>query len=125
MTADTQKGPRKLSWLPGVSAIFAFIACNGLYVIVAFFSLFGITIAINPHIQAAAISLFAVLTLAFVFLAFREHHVLGPMILSAIGVVLIIVAMYIYFSKIVESLGFLVLISSAVWSWRASKACVR
>ena len=125
MTTDTQKDLGKLSWLPGAAAILAFIACNGLFVIVAILSLFGITIAINPHIQAAAISLFAVLTLGFVFLGYREHHVPGPMILSVIGAVLIVGTMYIYFSKIVESLGLLALITSAVWSWRASKACVR
>jgi hypothetical protein len=125
MTTDTQKDLGKLSWLPGAAAILAFIACNGLFVIVAILSLFGITIALNPHIQAAAISLFAVLTLGFVFLGYREHHVLGPMILSVIGAVLIVGTMYIYFSKIVESLGLLALITSAVWSWRASKACVR
>jgi hypothetical protein len=59
MTTDTQKDLGKLSWLPGAAAILAFIACNGLFVIVAILSLFGITPAINPHIQAAAISLFA------------------------------------------------------------------
>ncbi len=125
MTTDTQKDLGKPSWLPGAAAILAFIACNGLFVIVAILSLFGITIAINPHIQAAAISLFAVLTLGFVFLGYREHHVAGPMILSVCGAVLIVGTMYIYFSKIVESLGLLALITSAVWSWRASKACVR
>jgi hypothetical protein len=126
MTTDTQEDAGKLSWLPGAAAILAFIACNGLFVIVVFLSLFGITIAINPHIQAAAISLFAVLTLAFVFLGYRKHHhVLGPMILSVLGAVLVVGTMYIYFSKIVESLGLLALIASAVWNWRASKACVR
>jgi hypothetical protein len=30
--------------------------------------------------------------------------------------------MYIYFNKIVESLGLLALIVSAVWSWRVSRA---
>jgi hypothetical protein len=125
MTTDTQKDSGKLSWLPSAAAILAFIACNGLFVIVAILSFLGITIAINPHIQAAAISLFAVLALGFVFLGYREHHVLGPTILSVIGAVLVVGTMYIYFSKIIESLGLLALIASAIWSWRASKACVR
>lgn len=122
MTTDARKDPGKLSWLPGAAAILAFIACNGLFIIVAALALFGMTIAINPHIQAAMISLFAVLTLGFVFLGYREHHVLGPMILSAIGAVLIVGSMYIYFNKIVESIGLLALIASAVWTWRAAKA---
>jgi hypothetical protein len=122
---DTQKDSGKLSWLPGATAILAFIACNGLIIIVAILSVFGITIAINPHIQAAVISLLAVLTLGFVFLGYKEHRVLGPMILSVIGALLIVGTMYVYFNKIVESLGLLALITSAVWSWRASRACVR
>lgn len=124
MTTDIQKDSGKLSWLPGAAAILAFIACNGLFIIVAILSVFGITIAINPHIQAAVISLFAVLTLGFVFLSYRKHRVLGPMILSVLGAVLIVGSMYIHFNKIVESLGLLALIASAVWSWRASKASV-
>lgn len=124
MTTDTQDGAGKLSWLPGAAAVLAFISCNGLFIVGATLALFGITIAINPNIQAAAISLFAVLTPGFVFLAYRKYHVLGPMILSAIGAILIVGTMYIYFSKIVESIGLLALITSAVWSWRAAKACV-
>lgn len=124
MTTNTQKDSGKLGWLPGAAAILAFIACNGLFIIVAILSVFGITIAINPHVQAAVISLFAVLTLCFVFLGYRKHGVLGPMILAVIGAVIIVGTMYIYFNKIVESLGLLALIASAIWSWRASKASV-
>lgn len=125
MTADTRKAPGKLSWLPGASAILAFIACNGMTVMVAILSLLGVAIVINPHIQAAAISLFAVLTLGFVFLAYRRHRVLGPLILSVFGAGLIVGTMYISFSKIVESVGLLGLIVSAVWSWRATQTHVR
>jgi hypothetical protein len=122
LITETQKDSGKLRWLPGATAVLAFIACNGLFIFVAILSFFGITIAINPHIQAAVISLFAVLTLSFVFLGYKEHHVLGPMFLSVIGALVIVGTMYIYFNKIVESLGLLALIASAVWSWRVSKA---
>lgn len=124
MTIDTDKNSGKPGWLPGATAILAFIACNGLFILVAILSVFGITIVINPHIQAGVISLFAALTLGFVFLGYRTHHVRGPMILSAIGAVLVIGSMYIYFNKLVESLGLLALIVSAVWSWRASRVRV-
>jgi len=125
MTIDTQKDSGKLSWLPGAAAILAFIACNGVSILVAILAIFGITIAINPHVQAAVISLFAVLTVCFVILGYRKHRVLGPMILSILGAILVIGAMYISFNKFVESLGLLALIASAVWSWRASKILVR
>jgi membrane-bound ClpP family serine protease len=122
MMTHTPDSSRKPTWLPGAAAILAFVACNGVILIVAMLSLFGVTIAINPHIQAAAISVFAVLTLGFVFLDYRRHHTVGPLALSAVGAVIIVGTMYISFSKIVESLGLLVLIISAIWSWRVSKA---
>jgi hypothetical protein len=118
----TQESSDKLTWLPGATAILAFLACNGTVAIVAILSLFGLSIVINPHIQAAVISLFALLTLGFVFLGYREHHVVGPLILSAVGVLFIIGTMFITFSKIVESFGLIALIVSAIWSWRVSKA---
>lgn len=119
MTTKTDTG--KLSWLPGATAVLAFIACNGLFIVVAFFSLFGIAIAINPHIQAAVISLFAILTLTFVISGYRQHQASGPMIISIIGAVIIVGSMYIYFNKVVESIGLLLLIISAIWNWRVSK----
>lgn len=125
MMTSTKTSSGSLSWLPGAAAVLAFIACNGLFVLVAIFSLFGIAIVVNPHIQAAVISLFALLTLGFVVLNYRQHRVAGPVIMSVIGAVIIISSMYIYFNKIVESIGLLALIVSAVWSWRASKTCAR
>jgi hypothetical protein len=122
MSTESQEKLWKLKWLPAAMAIVAFIACNGVFLIVAMLSLFGIVIVVNPHIQAAVISLFAVLTLTFVFVGYRRHYGAGPMILSAIGAVLVVGSMYIYFNKVVESLGLLALIASAVWSWRVSRA---
>ena len=125
MNADTQKQSGKPGWLPGAAAILAFIACNGVFVLVAFLSLFGIAVAVNPHIQAGVISLLALLTLGFVLMAYRQHQVRGPVILSVAGAIILVGSMYIYFNKIVESFGLLVLIVSAVWSWRASKSSTR
>ena len=118
---NTRKTTEKLTWLPGVTAIFAFIACNCTFVIVAILSLLGVSIVINPHIQAAVISLFALLTLGFVFLGYRGHGIVSPLILSAIGALLILGTMYISFSKLIESFGLLALVVSSVWSWRVSE----
>lgn len=125
MTADAKSTSDRLGWLPGAAAALAFIACNGLSVFVAALSLLGITMAVNPHLQAAAITAFALLTVVFVILGFRRNRQSGPVALSLIGAVVIAGTMYIYFSKVVESIGLLVLIVSAVWSWRATKSCAR
>jgi len=125
MNADTQKQPGKPGWLPGAAAILAFIACNGVFVLVAFLSFFGIAVAVDPHIQAGVTSVLALLTFGFVLIAYRQHRVRGPVILSVAGAIVLVGSMYIYFNKIVESLGLLALIVSAVWSWRASKSSTR
>lgn len=122
MTTDAHKNSGNSRWLPGATAILAFIACNGGFVLVALLSFFGIAIAVNPHIQAGVISLLALLTFGFVLIAYRQHHVRGPLILSVIGAIVLLGSMYIYFNKIVESAGLLTLIVSAVWSWRAGKS---
>ncbi len=62
---EEQKVPRTLTWLPGAAAVLAFVACNGTVLLVAMLAVFGITLVINPHLQAAAISLFSLLTLGF------------------------------------------------------------
>lgn len=125
MTNETTKESGKLSWLPAAAAILAFIACNGAFMLVAILAVFGITIAVNPHVQAAVISLFTVLTACFVILSYRKHRVLGPIVLSMLGAILVVGTLYISFNKIVESIGLLALIASAVWGWRAGKVPAR
>ncbi len=118
MTASTDKPQGRLA---AVFAIFAFIACNGLLIMIAAFSLIGVSISINPHIQAAAISLFAVVTLGLVFNGFKNHRRVGPLILAAVAAAILIGTMYIHFNKIVESLGLLALFASALWSWQINR----
>lgn len=64
---------RKTAWLPGAAAALAFLACNGPLLLVGLLSLLSVTLVINPHIQSAIISIFSVLTLAFVFWGYRLH----------------------------------------------------
>jgi hypothetical protein len=107
--------------LPALFAVLAFIACNGTIVLIAVFSAIGISVSINPHLQAAAISLLALATLALVFRDFRQHRVRGPLILAGIAAIVLIATMYVHFNKIVESIGLLALFSAALWSWRVTR----
>jgi hypothetical protein len=118
VTASADKPQGRLA---AVFAIFTFIACNGLVIMIAAFSLIGVSISINPHIQAAAISLFSVVTLSLVFNGFSENRKIGPLILAAVATVTLIGSMYIHFNKIIESLGLLALFASALWSWQINR----
>ena len=119
VTVSTGKPQGRLA---AVFAVFTFIACNGLVIMIATFSLVGISISINPHIQAAAISLFSVVTLSLVFSGFKKNRRIGPLILATIATGTLIGSMYIHSNKIIESLGLLTLFASALWSWQINRA---
>ena len=107
--------------LPALFAVLAFIACNGTIILIAVFSAIGITVSINPHLQAAAISLFAIATLALVYRDFQTHRARGPLVLAALAAAVLIGTMYIHFNKGVESVGLLALLSAALWSWQINR----
>ena len=116
--ADPAHGPRhRLPWLAAVSALLACIAGNGLSAV----SLLGITVVVNPHAQAAAISLFSLLTLAFAFRGYRSHQHPIPLLLAGLGTLLVLGTAYVTFSKPIESIGFAALIGSGVFSWQAGR----
>ena len=55
------------------------------------------------------------------FAGYRKHLVMGPLLAAGVGALLIVGTMYIAFNKVIESLGLLALIASAIWSWRVNK----
>ena len=120
MVDSTQKSATSNRLAP-LFAVLAFLACNCTFILIAMLSAIGISIAINPHLQAAAISLFAVITLLLVFIDVKKHQNLGPLILAAVASATLIGTMYIYFNKVVESIGLLELLIAAIWSWRLSR----
>jgi hypothetical protein len=121
-TLDNANKAARTSQFAAVGAVLTFIACNGVIFLIALFSAIGITLVISPHIQALVISLFALITLTMVFIAFRKNRIPGPLILCAVGAVIVIGTMYIHYDKIIESAGLLVLFVSALWSWRVSQS---
>jgi hypothetical protein len=120
MVGSTQKSG-SASRLAPLFALLAFLACNGTLILIAMLSAIGISISINPHLQAAAIALFAVATLLLVFRDFKNHQALGPLILAAVGSATLLGTMYIHFDKLLESIGLLELFIAALWSWQLSR----
>jgi hypothetical protein len=120
MTDSAQKSATASRQAP-LFAVLAFLACNCTFILIAVLSAIGITISINPHLQAAAIALFAVVTLLLVFRDFKKHQNLGPLVLAAVGSATLVGTMYIHFNKVVESIGLLELFIAAIWSWQLSR----
>jgi hypothetical protein len=116
----------KLRWLPGLSALAAFVACKGSIILIALFPLLGFTLSINASVQAVAISSFALLTPTLAFCNYRRFQTSRmPVMLSLIAALMVVGTMYIYFNVIVESLGLVILLVSALWSWSAAKPPVK
>jgi hypothetical protein len=115
--AVKSKSESKFAFYSGVAALLTFIACNGLILVVALLALFGITLDINPHVQAILISLFAILTSVLIYKGFMQHHKIGPLLVAGIGALAIILTMYVSYIKPIESAGLLALVVAAGWNW--------
>ena len=100
-------------------------------------SALGVTIAINLHVWAAAIVIFAVIAVLGVGLGARRHGVWWPLILAVLGAALVACAMYLpgriegiagiagisgISARVVEIAGFAALIIAALGDWRLSRA---
>ncbi len=121
MAIEGKSNSRKFAFYSVVAAALAFIACNGLILATALLALLGITPGINPHVQAILISLFAILTSVLIYKGFMQHHKIGPLLLAGIGALVIILTMYISYSKLIESAGLLALVVAAGWNWYVTR----
>lgn len=117
-SSDSGISRSKPGRLAALFAVFAFLACNGSIIVIATLSAIGISISINPHLQAAAISLFSVVALLLVFRGFRRHRDLAPLLLAGLASATLIGTMYVQFNKIVESVALLALFAATLWSWQ-------
>ncbi len=118
---DSTRKSATASRLAPLFAVLAFLACNGTFILIAALAAMGISISINPHLQAAAIALFSVVTLLLVFRDTKIHQNHGPIILAAVGSATLVITMYIHFNKVFESIGLLELFIAAIWSWQLSR----
>jgi signal transduction histidine kinase len=65
---------------------------------------------INPHVQAAIMTLLALVALAGLFLDRRRHHSNLPLAVGIAGVLIIVGTLYIYYKPSIEFTGYLVLV---------------
>jgi hypothetical protein len=114
MITESSAAP-KISRFTGLSAVLSIIACYGTLAFVSVLSFLGITINIHTGLWAGIITLFAWLAVAGVVGSFRQNHAAGPLILAAVGAVLVTWAMFVSFNRIVEIAGFSGLIIAALW----------
>ncbi len=114
MKTEATAGPR-LSRFTGLSAMLSILACYGTLAFVSILSLLGITVNIDTGIWAGVITFFAWFAVAGVAGSFRRNRAVGPLIVAAVGAVLVTWVMFVSSNRIVEIFGFFGLIFAASW----------
>ncbi len=115
------KATKRFAWLGGAGALLAIVACYGTMAVFGALSLLGVSLAINEAAWAGAIALFAVIAVAGMALGYSRHRMKMPLIIAVIGGALVLWAMFVSYSLIVEICGLAALIAAAVWDWRLRK----
>jgi len=109
----------KTMWRRGflgmASLVAALIVCYGTLAALALLGVLGIGLALDDGLWAGAIALFAVLAAVAVIAGMRRHRRPGPAIPAVTGAGVILYALFIDYSMVVELGGFLLLASAAAW----------
>jgi len=112
-------GSGKAPWFPRAATALAVLSCYGTTVLIGLLSLLGVTLAIDESVWAGAIAFFAALATAAIAMSYRRHRIVGPTVVAALGLGLILWAMFGSYSRVIELVGFVLLIAAALWDWRA------
>jgi rhodanese-related sulfurtransferase len=112
-------GSGKLYWFPRAATALAVLSCYGTTVLIGLLSLLGVSLALDEGIWAGAISLFAALATIAIAASYRRHRIIGPTVIAALGLGLILWVMYGSYSRVIELVGFVLLIVATLWDWRA------
>lgn len=111
---------RIASWLPRTATALAILSCYGTLLVIALLSLLGISLAVNESAWAGAISAFAALAALAIAASYRRHRSIGPTAIAVSGLALILWAMHGSYNRVIELVGFVLLIAATLWDWRAA-----
>jgi rhodanese-related sulfurtransferase len=112
-------GSSKLPWVPRGATALAVLSCYGTTVLIGLLSLLGVSLALDERLWAGAISAFAALASVSIAVSYRRHRIIGPTVVAAWALGIILWVMYGSYSGIVELVGFALLIAATLWDWRA------
>lgn len=112
-------GSSKLSWFPRAATALAVLSCYGTTALIALLSLLGVSFALDEGAWATVISIFAALAAVAIAVSYRRYRIIGPAVVAALGLALILWVMYGSYSRVIELVGFALLIAATLWDWRA------
>jgi rhodanese-related sulfurtransferase len=108
-------------WLPGAATGLALLTA----LLIGFLSLLGISVAINEHAWAGAISVFAGLAVILIAASGWKRRIMGPTLVGIIGLAFILWAMYGAYSRLAEVFGFALLVAATLWDLRSQRRPAR
>jgi FtsH-binding integral membrane protein len=113
---DQQSNPlQRLGRYSGVAVVLSIVACYGTLALVAILSLAGVTISVHEGAWAAVIVVFVWVAVLAMGVNFQRHRSFGPFVLSDIGALLVSWVMMVDYSRVLEVIGFALLIVAALW----------
>ncbi|MDX2156113.1 MAG: MerC family mercury resistance protein [Hyphomicrobiaceae bacterium] len=113
--------PDRRIWLPGAATALAALSCYGTTALIAVLSALGVSLALDERVWAGAISVFASIAAVTIAASYPRRRAIGPPIIAAIGLGLVLWAMYGSYSRLAELAGFACLATAAVWHWRIGR----
>ncbi|WP_366555164.1 MerC family mercury resistance protein [Aquibaculum sediminis] len=116
---------RLRAWAAPAATIMSLIACYGTLAAIALLGALGATIALNQAVWAGAIVIFAWLALLALLLRYRQHRRFLPIVIAAVGVILITYTMTISYDRIIELVGFAFLCGGTLLDLRRGESVRR
>src|SRR5262249_35136550 len=74
--------------------LLSILSCYGTLGVITGLSLMGVTLAVNVHVWAAAIMVFALLAVLGLTLGYRQHRSSGALVLGMLGALVVIFSLY-------------------------------
>ena len=113
---DQQSNPlQRLGHYSGVAVVLSIVACYGTLALVAILSLAGVTMSVHEGAWAAVIVVLAWIAVLAMGVNIRSLRSFGPFVLSDIGALLVSWVMMVDYSRVLEVIGFALLIVAALW----------
>lgn len=105
-------------WSPSAATALAILSCYGTGLLLGALSLLGVSVALNEKAWTGATSVLALLAATIIVVSSWRRRIVLPAIVAVIGLVLILWTMYGAYSRILELIGFAVLIAATALDWR-------
>ena len=109
----------RLASLASVTSLLAVASCYGTLGVVALLSVVGVTVHLNELLMTRVVTVILAVALLGLLTSYRRHHDLKPLLLGAASATLLLWVFYSRYSRPLEALGFVGLVSASVWDFRA------